>query len=223
MIENVSGTLILGDMMKRDVVIFNGLKFRRMNKGRYFNSDSKTLPERLLHRYTWFVAYGPIPPGYHVHHKDGNSQNNALSNLELMPGSEHSRKHRTERNNADPAAWQAALELAREQAKKWHASEEGLRWHSENGKRSWMNRKPDKCKCERCGSDFFGFNNARFCSRACEMAVAYRRYFDTKRQCLHCGVEFIANRHRKTQCCSRLCGNRRRGQMQRIANQSKAV
>ena len=34
---------------------------------------------------------GPIPKGLIVHHKDGNGQNNSLSNLRLMSQREHSR------------------------------------------------------------------------------------------------------------------------------------
>ena len=33
---------------------------------------------------------GEIPKGYHVHHKDGNKQNNRVDNLEILSPKEHS-------------------------------------------------------------------------------------------------------------------------------------
>lgn len=41
----------------------------------------------------WQEAYGPIPKGYHIHHKDGNRRNNDLENLELIKGTEHGQLH----------------------------------------------------------------------------------------------------------------------------------
>lgn len=40
---------------------------------------------------------GDIPKGYHVHHKDGNKQNNFVENLEIIHPSKH--WHETEKNN----------------------------------------------------------------------------------------------------------------------------
>lgn len=47
----------------------------------------------LTHRYVWEQTYGPIPKGYEVHHIDKDPYNNDLSNLELLPISEHRRLH----------------------------------------------------------------------------------------------------------------------------------
>lgn len=41
---------------------------------------------------------GEIPPGYHVHHKDDNKQNNSVSNLEII----HPKKHRKETEKIHP-------------------------------------------------------------------------------------------------------------------------
>lgn len=47
------------------------------------------------HRLVWERHFGPIPDGYHVHHKNGNKRDNSLENLELLPASEHHREHFT--------------------------------------------------------------------------------------------------------------------------------
>lgn len=58
-----------------------------------------------LHRTIWQTHYGEIPPGWEVHHIDGNKANNMLENLLCLPRAEHRklhnelRKHR--RNNPD--------------------------------------------------------------------------------------------------------------------------
>jgi hypothetical protein len=43
------------------------------------------------HRKVWEEAYGPIPDGYEIHHKDNNRLNNALDNLECLTRVEHMR------------------------------------------------------------------------------------------------------------------------------------
>jgi hypothetical protein len=45
------------------------------------------------HIFIWESAYGPVPPGYHVHHRDGRSTNNCLENLALMSGPDHIAYH----------------------------------------------------------------------------------------------------------------------------------
>ena len=48
---------------------------------------------RSEHRVIWERVNGPIPPGYVIHHIDGNSRNNDLSNLRMMTAGEHSSLH----------------------------------------------------------------------------------------------------------------------------------
>jgi hypothetical protein len=46
-----------------------------------------------VHRYVWEQVHGPIPKGYHVHHRDGDANNNSIENLEVLTCREHSRIH----------------------------------------------------------------------------------------------------------------------------------
>lgn len=46
-----------------------------------------------VHRKVWYDAYGPIPKGYVIHHKDGDVTNNDLANLELLSRKGHGIKH----------------------------------------------------------------------------------------------------------------------------------
>lgn len=197
-----------------EFIEYEGEKFWLQTTGRYFQSGDKTQPERLLHRRVWINARGEIPPGHAVHHKDGNWRNNDLNNLELMPIAEHMRLHMTERWK-DPEYIERArfgLMKAREAAKAWHASAEGIQWHAENGKKVWADRKPLLVKCEVFLKEFetLFYGGARRCSKACRENHFYRKGFTDKRNCECCGAEFVANKHRKTRFCSRLCSNRSR-------------
>ena len=49
---------------------------------------------KAQYRWIWETANGPQPEGFHIHHRDFNSLNDALSNLELLPEAEHNALHR---------------------------------------------------------------------------------------------------------------------------------
>ena len=79
-----------------------GIILSNTNKnGWYFtvnlkNSDKKRKTERI-HVLVAKTFIGEIPKGFHVHHKDGNKQNNIVTNLEIIHPSKH--WHKTEKNN----------------------------------------------------------------------------------------------------------------------------
>jgi len=78
-------------------VIFDGQKYSRAPNGYYFrDEDGKRI---YLHRAIWEKIHGPIPEGYHVHHRDNDPTNNAPDDLELMSGGNHAREHMKRHRN----------------------------------------------------------------------------------------------------------------------------
>lgn len=71
-----------------------------------------------------------------VHHKDGNTLNNCITNLEVMTRSEHCRKHGKENThianlNKGKAAWNKGMKMSEEFAK--HCQESAIkRWQKHN-------------------------------------------------------------------------------------------
>ena len=200
----------------RDFFKYRGEKFWLQTTGRYYQSGDKTKAERLLHRRVWAERNGDIPDGYAVHHKDGDWKNNDIANLEIMPSQEHMRMHMLERwqDAEDAASMRVAQAKAREAAKAWHASPEGIAWHSENGKKVWVGKQrlESSAKCQHCAGDILTFfpTRAKFCSRSCSLSHAYQLNKTSERKCLHCDNAFAANKYRKTAFCSRTCSNRHR-------------
>lgn len=52
------------------------------------------------HRLVWETAHGPIPTGWHVHHKNHDRADNRLENLEARPAFEHNSEHSAERHRS---------------------------------------------------------------------------------------------------------------------------
>lgn len=53
------------------------------------------------HRLVWQRTHGvPIPPGFVVHHRDHNKENNSPANLELMARGDHVREHNRRRRES---------------------------------------------------------------------------------------------------------------------------
>lgn len=46
-----------------------------------------------VHQLVYALTYGPIPKGYHIHHKDGDKRNNHWDNLQCVTPKEHKRLH----------------------------------------------------------------------------------------------------------------------------------
>lgn len=120
------------------VQVFNGKEYKLYAGERYFSRGTKR-----LHREVWKFYNGQIPKGYHVHHKDENTWNNDISNLELVEMHAHLRHHAEEQSRDNELlAWRREnIAKASQLAVEWHKSEEGRKWHSKKSKRAI-------CKCK---------------------------------------------------------------------------
>jgi hypothetical protein len=71
----------------------------------------QTKAGRPWHRVVYRRAYGPIPPGWDVHHIDGNKVNNDPDNLIAIPRKLHMEIHRTPRHGRPLPARAAIAEM----------------------------------------------------------------------------------------------------------------
>lgn len=154
-----------------EVVEYQGHRYRR-----YPNSPRRqhavyfmaTEPRRgYLHRHLWEDSFGPIPDGHDIHHRDGDSTNNALDNLECLPTKEHRSGHMSARSNTPEHL--ARLSAIRPVAALWHKSDAGRAWHRDHGKRTWEGRQQTQARCICCKSVLITpFPSRRkFCDQNC--------------------------------------------------------
>lgn len=152
-------------------VEWGGKKWHVYGDGYYERTDKSVRPKRTLrlHRERWLAEVGPIPPKFHVHHKDENKANNDLSNLECIPVSEHLRGHllRNPRTRADMSKVEPKPAIC--------SVCEGVVYRKVRLKRvvcarctqraSEERRKVPK-QCRHCGADFVS-RAGNFCSQRC--------------------------------------------------------
>lgn len=69
------------------VKFFNGKKYYASGNGYYKHKG------HYLHRDIWINAYGEIPAGYVIHHKNGNREDNRIENLDIISDMAHRQYH----------------------------------------------------------------------------------------------------------------------------------
>lgn len=77
-------------------ILYDGIKFTPSGKG-YYRATSRG-SHISLHRYKYTKEVGAIPPDHDIHHRDGDKQNNKLSNLECISKSDHARYYGSGKN-----------------------------------------------------------------------------------------------------------------------------
>lgn len=202
---------------RREEIVWNGVRFYRYpdspNRGSrtYFTAA----PIRL-HRAVWEAANGPVPDGYHIHHIDGDTANNDLSNLECVPASAHLAEHM-----ATPERREQAREHMRRiqpLTKDWHSTPEGKAFHTQQGKRVWAERREREFRCGFCGEVFASraLQGAKFCSPKCRQAQRRKDGVDNEeRTCAICGDAFTINKYAKARTCSRSCAGEHQSRTKR--------
>lgn len=189
---------------------YGGYKFRKDRKTGYFLCNKKTdIGKReRLHCFVWRTEHGQIPSGYHIHHKDGNKNNNEISNLEMLSSSDHERLHGQLLTEEEREKRRKNIVLLGVPAAvKWHKSAAGHEWHVEHGKKCAKERAIKQYRCVYCGNEFqskytYGKNQNTFCSNNCKAAYRRKSGVDNeKRVCRICGREYQANKYTNTSRC----------------------
>lgn len=189
---------------------YDGIKWYPDRRGYWIGSVGKKKLTRL-HLYVWEKYNGPIPEGYHVHHKDRNPNNNDIENLELMRKEDHLAMHGKENTEIKRAnVVQYAVPAARE----WHKSEEGHEWHSSHYQSSIGEKWEEKVtkNCISCGNPFetsvLMQNKSKFCSNACKSKYRRDMKLDhVEKKCERCGNSFWSNKYDEQRFCSITCKN----------------
>ncbi|MGE0294949.1 MAG: HNH endonuclease signature motif containing protein [Hyphomonadaceae bacterium] len=215
----------LSSSAKAERVEFNGVVYRRYPQAKrrddrvYFRCGGGDIAKGFgyLHRDIWKYHHGPIPEGFHVHHKDEDPDNNSIDNLEILPAHEHFKKHPTLAEEIPHLRQQ--MNHARKFASQWHGSPAGLKWHSEHGKAAYAKRTLVTKTCSLCGSKYETKNRNpkdQFCSNKCR--AAHRRSTGVDNihaACRECGQQFTKNKYSKTLTCSASCAAKRRERRKR--------
>lgn len=198
----------------REVVTFNGLRYRRYpdspNRSDRLYYTTRTRGRTIrLHVAIWEHENGPVPDGYHVHHRDGDTLNNDIGNLECLPGSEHHRHHAANLTPEQRAARTRHIDSIRHLTVAWHASPEGREWHRKHAQAVADAAKPRDAVCERCGKGYQSKLPKRFCSPNCRTRARCESGVDNEtRECGWCNQPFEVNRYAKVRHCSRSCSAR---------------
>ena len=205
-------------MEKVETAEYGGFVWRRYPESKrksdreYFKRTMGDGRPVFLHRYVYETERGPIPDGWHVHHKDENRQNNSIENLECLSPEDHRAEH--EPWGGDRERMLSHLERVRPLTKAWHSSPEGLAKHREIGAKSWDGFVGEQLCCKQCGTQFVAKtlgSRDKFCSNACKSAWRRAEGLDNvTKPCEWCGELFTSNKYTKVRFCCRSCANRGR-------------
>lgn len=166
---------------------------------------------KLLHRIIWETQNGPIPEGFHIHHKDEDKLNNHIDNLECLSHSDHLRLHMKQNS---------------EKLHQWHKSPKGRASLGKKSKQLWKDRKIHKISCLQCGREFEAkqVDRAKYCDNNCEQAARRARGDDLiDRECTICKQPFKVNRYYKTLTCGYKCGAKYRTRNAKGKRKSKKI
>jgi len=168
--------------MERETIEYNGKKYNRYPNSKrrhlrvyYWRHSGWKESPKALHRDIWQEANGEIPKGYVIHHKDGNSLNNNIENLQIMSKGEHQSKHSSNEERKKDAR-KNLRKYAQPKAKEWHKSEEGSEWHKQHYKKSLCNATKYKHTCEECDKEYESTRKTKtkFCSNKCQQRNWWR-------------------------------------------------
>ena len=183
--------------------------------GNYFQkSNSKT--EKRLHRAVWSFYNGEIPIVSHIHHVDGDRENNQIENLRCIDKRQHGKIHGAERAEEITKIGLQYQHLTKE----WHRSEEGREWHRLHYERNKDRlRRTHDAICSCCGRTYQAAESVKnmpnkYCSNACCSHARRKSGVDNvDRSCAKCGKVFSTNRYSPRKNCEECFPPRRKGRL----------
>lgn len=202
----------------QEYIVIDGIYFYKERTGNYYlgnvlGEDGKKHPVRA-HRYVWEKYNGKIPNGCHIHHYDGNTANNDISNLTLISSHVHQSMHMHYRRDESS---QRMNEIVRPAAIEWHQSEAGSEWHKEHYKDVTQSiwQEPVEKVCTVCGKTYTTNHGSawksKYCSQQCKnknpLRKEYQKTHQEERICPICGKTFLVYKYSRTVTCGKECAN----------------
>ncbi len=202
----------------------DGIEFYRYPKAKsrsarcYFETRA-ACGERLLHRYIYAKSHGPIPEGNHIHHKDTNTLNNEIGNLECLTPSAHNKEHLSDESRQQLlAANSKRMSALWKKEQEWRkntpegqafAAEVVMKMHA--GQR--LARGKFTITCKQCGTEkeMAGTKEGtapEYCSKPCRLKAWKIKnghaHEEREFQCEHCGKSSVTKKALK-RFCTRQC------------------
>lgn len=192
-------------MSKSERIIYKNIPYYRYPKSalaerRYY---FRSFLGKTLHRVLWEEINGPIPKGFHVHHKDGDPTNNKIENLECLTPKDHFKAHKKLAENEPSKDIYAKVKL-------YHRSD-----RAKTRKLPWTVRKKEQLKCLKCGCDYekhiicvrrFTF----LCDRCRIKRYNPSRVTPTLKNCEICQKTIVQKTSRQKRFCSKACKSKSR-------------
>lgn len=181
-----------------NTIVYRGLSYRRQPGRAYYFPSSWAVRRhgrQSLHRDVYRDNVGPIPDGWHVHHIDGDTENNDPANLEAISASDHARHHYGHRAESIAAA-----------RREWEVTDDAKAIKRAAIAKARANTPKAEQPCGHCGRPFLArLGHDKFCSIKCQQADRQGRNL---RPCPICGTEFggQVNGRNVAQTCSYACG-----------------
>lgn len=155
------------ETITRETIIYNGKSYHRYPESKrrqlrvyFWRHDKWKEPPFALHRQIWIDNFGEIPEGYVVHHKDENTLNNEICNLECMSRYQHNSNHmlKEERRKLSQETGRKQSERIKKELREWRINnpEKAHEVYSANGYaqaeratkslKKWHDENPEKVK-----------------------------------------------------------------------------
>jgi hypothetical protein len=159
---------------------YKGRKFFKTKHG-YWRSTDK--PYVTMHRWVWQSEVGKIPQNHHVHHIDGNKDNNAIENLTVISPSEHAALHSRKYVEANKDKVKTHLDTIRTKSFEWHKSAEGRKRKREVLNAFYELAPKINKVCKYCGAGIIqkGSKEKVYCGPSCCASQRAGRVFKGKK------------------------------------------